>query len=40
MALEIFQKLLLNRLKLIKYDSLPSELSYVRKTSSELICDY
>ena len=29
MALDLFQKLLLNRLKLIKYFSLPSELSYV-----------
>ena len=40
MALEDFRKLLLNRLILIKYYSLPSELSYVKKTSSELICDY
>ena len=31
MALEIFQKLLLYRLKLIRYYSLPSELSYVKK---------
>ena len=37
MTLEIFQKLLLNRLKLIKYYSLPFEL---KKTSSELFCDY
>ena len=29
--MEIFQKLLLNCLKLIKYCSLPSELSYVKK---------
>ena len=29
MSLEIFQKLLSNRLKLMKYYSLPSELSYV-----------
>ena len=31
MTLEIFLKLFLNRLKLIKYYSLPSELSYVKK---------
>ena len=29
MALEIFKKMLLNHLKLIKYYSLPSELNYV-----------
>ena len=40
MALEIFKRLLLNRLKLIKYYSLPSEFATFKKTSSELICDY
>ena len=34
-AMEIFQKILFNRLKLIKYNLLP-----FKKTSSELICAY